>query len=79
MKKIFILPISIMIVLFALYSSVSGKNPITITVVYDDYSSVQNLQVDLGFACVIEGTEKNILFDTGRARRQWARDVQAKR
>ena len=68
MKKIFILPISIMIVLFALYSSVSGKNPITITVVYDDYSSVQNLQVDLGFACLIEGTEKNILFDTGRAK-----------
>ncbi len=68
MKKIFILPISIIVVLFAFYSSVSGKNPITITVVYDDYSSVQNLQVDLGFACLIEGTEKNILFDTGRAK-----------
>ncbi len=68
MKKLYILPISIIIVLFAFCMAASGKNPITITVLFDNYSAAKNLQADFGFACLIEGTEKNILFDTGRAK-----------
>ncbi len=36
-----------------------------ITVVYDNYPYQKGLQTDWGFACLIEGTEKTILFDTG--------------
>jgi len=39
--------------------------PIRITVLYDNYLSADGLQTDWGFSCLIEGTEKTILFDTG--------------
>jgi len=38
---------------------------IEITILYDNYTLTQGLRTDWGFACVIKGTEKNILFDTG--------------
>lgn len=39
--------------------------PVTITILYDNYASRNDLQTAWGFACFIEGLEKNILFDTG--------------
>ena len=43
-----------------------GKSPhINATVVYDNYTHAEDLQADWGFACLIQGTEKTILFDTG--------------
>ncbi|MFO8184151.1 MAG: MBL fold metallo-hydrolase, partial [Candidatus Aegiribacteria sp.] len=38
---------------------------VRITVVYDNTSFVEGLRPDWGFACVIEGLERKILFDTG--------------
>lgn len=38
---------------------------IRITVVYDNTSFVEGLRSDWGFACVVEGLERTILFDTG--------------
>ena len=38
---------------------------LTITVVYDNYSYREGLRTSWGFACVVRGTEKTILFDTG--------------
>jgi 7,8-dihydropterin-6-yl-methyl-4-(beta-D-ribofuranosyl)aminobenzene 5'-phosphate synthase len=38
---------------------------IEITVLYDNYTLTEGLRTDWGFACIIKGTEKNILFDTG--------------
>ena len=38
---------------------------IEITVLYDNYALTEGLRTDWGFACIIKGTEKNILFDTG--------------
>lgn len=38
---------------------------VKITILYDNYKCVEGLQTDWGFACLIEGTEKTILFDTG--------------
>lgn len=35
------------------------------TVLYDNYIHTSGTQADWGFACLIEGTEKTILFDTG--------------
>jgi 7,8-dihydropterin-6-yl-methyl-4-(beta-D-ribofuranosyl)aminobenzene 5'-phosphate synthase len=37
----------------------------TIQVVYDNYAFNDTCDTDWGFACVIKGTEKTILFDTG--------------
>lgn len=39
--------------------------PVTITILYDNYASRNDLQTAWGFSCFIEGLEKNILFDTG--------------
>lgn len=38
---------------------------ITITILYDNYPFKEGLKTDWGFSCIIEGTEKTILFDTG--------------
>ncbi|MCP4727983.1 MAG: MBL fold metallo-hydrolase [bacterium] len=38
---------------------------IRITIIYDNTVYKEGLTADWGFACLIEGTEKTILFDTG--------------
>jgi len=38
---------------------------VTITILYDNYPFKEGLKTDWGFSCIIEGTEKTILFDTG--------------
>jgi len=38
---------------------------VTITVLYDNYAFAPGLQTDWGFACLVQGTDKTILFDTG--------------
>jgi len=40
-------------------------NPIKFTILYDNYFYQEGTQTDWGFSCLIEGTEKTILFDTG--------------
>jgi 7,8-dihydropterin-6-yl-methyl-4-(beta-D-ribofuranosyl)aminobenzene 5'-phosphate synthase len=39
--------------------------PVTIQVLYDNYVSTRGLKADWGFSCLITGTDKTILFDTG--------------
>jgi len=41
------------------------KNPIKMTVLYDNYLFSEGTKTAWGFSCFIEGTEKSILFDTG--------------
>ena len=38
---------------------------VEITVLYDNYPHVSGLETDWGFACLVKGLEKTILFDTG--------------
>jgi 7,8-dihydropterin-6-yl-methyl-4-(beta-D-ribofuranosyl)aminobenzene 5'-phosphate synthase len=38
---------------------------IEITILYDNYTLTEGCTTDWGFACIITGTEKGILFDTG--------------
>ena len=45
-------------------SAAIGK--LRITVVYDNNPYKEGLTTSWGFACVIKGAEKTILFDTGR-------------
>ncbi|MBN2391564.1 MAG: MBL fold metallo-hydrolase [Anaerolineae bacterium] len=41
------------------------RTVLTITVVYDNVANDARLQTDWGFACLVEGLEQPILFDTG--------------
>lgn len=41
------------------------KNPVKFTILYDNYVFKEGTKEDWGFSCLIEGTEKTILFDTG--------------
>ncbi len=52
--------------IFALSASAQHSEQITITVIYDNYTFTPNTTPDWGFSCLIEGTEKNILFDAGQ-------------
>ncbi|MEE9465938.1 MAG: MBL fold metallo-hydrolase [Candidatus Neomarinimicrobiota bacterium] len=40
-------------------------NRITVTILYDNTSAVDEVQEDWGFACLVEGMEQTVLFDTG--------------
>jgi 7,8-dihydropterin-6-yl-methyl-4-(beta-D-ribofuranosyl)aminobenzene 5'-phosphate synthase len=66
MKNILALLVSL-IFTFTSVCNVSAleDNPITITILYDNYIFSKGLQADWGFSCIIKGTEKTILFDTG--------------
>jgi 7,8-dihydropterin-6-yl-methyl-4-(beta-D-ribofuranosyl)aminobenzene 5'-phosphate synthase len=66
MKNISILAFSL-ILTFASVCKASAleDNPITITILYDNYIFSEGLKADWGFSCIIKGTEKTILFDTG--------------
>lgn len=46
-------------------SSVRAAGEITMTIVYDNTICKEGTKADWGFACLIQGTEKTILFDTG--------------
>jgi 7,8-dihydropterin-6-yl-methyl-4-(beta-D-ribofuranosyl)aminobenzene 5'-phosphate synthase len=39
--------------------------PLKFTILYDNYLHEQGTKPDWGFSCLIEGTDKTILFDTG--------------
>ena len=41
------------------------KQPVKFTILYDNYLHKKGTKTDWGFSCLIEGTEKTILFDTG--------------
>jgi len=50
-------------------SGITEKNgiesPVTIRVIYDNYVKTEGLKADWGYSIVIEGLDKEILFDTG--------------
>jgi 7,8-dihydropterin-6-yl-methyl-4-(beta-D-ribofuranosyl)aminobenzene 5'-phosphate synthase len=47
-------------------STVVDLNDIQLTVVYDNVPYRKALRTDWGFACLVEGLDKTILFDSGR-------------
>jgi 7,8-dihydropterin-6-yl-methyl-4-(beta-D-ribofuranosyl)aminobenzene 5'-phosphate synthase len=44
---------------------IAQNAPLKITVLYDNTAASQECRADWGFAALVEGTEKTILFDTG--------------
>jgi len=55
----------IFLIFFDVQISKSEENSIILTVLYDNYKFIEDTEADWGFACLIEGTQKTILFDTG--------------
>jgi 7,8-dihydropterin-6-yl-methyl-4-(beta-D-ribofuranosyl)aminobenzene 5'-phosphate synthase len=49
---------------FICFASEAGEQ-IKVSILYDNHKCTEGLQTDWGFSCLIEGTEKTILFDTG--------------
>jgi hypothetical protein len=45
--------------------AVPDESTISLRVIYDNYSYDEALQTDWGFACLLTGPQKTILFDTG--------------
>ena len=41
------------------------SSQIQVTILYDNYTSVDDVKSDWGFSCLVQGTEKTILFDAG--------------
>ncbi|MCK4294851.1 MAG: MBL fold metallo-hydrolase [Planctomycetes bacterium] len=73
MKNLIILCIFCLVLVGSTCQGASGstkrtkkeKKQITVTVLYDNYVFAKGLKSDWGFSCLVTGTEKNILFDTG--------------
>lgn len=66
MKGITIIWICILLLLSITSVLIAGsKNHITLTILYDNYVHTPGTKADWGFACLVEGGEKTILFDTG--------------
>lgn len=53
------------IVLLGVSAFGAAPSSLKLTVLYDNYIHVKGTQADWGFACLVEGTEKTILFDAG--------------
>lgn len=66
MKSILVLLVSL-ILIFTVTGKTRAyeKNSITITILYDNYIFSEGTKADWGFSCILKGTEKTILFDTG--------------
>lgn len=66
MKKVIALFICLILILsVAEKASAYEVDRIKITILYDNYLFSEGTKTDWGFSCIIEGTEKTILFDTG--------------
>lgn len=53
---------------FAAAAERSSEDPnrdIGITILYDNFTFTQGPKADWGFSCLVTGTEKTVLFDTG--------------
>ncbi len=58
-------------------ASASQQKMVLVSILYDNYVAQEGLEADWGFSCLIEGTEKTILFDTGTQSDLFFRNVEA--
>ena len=55
----------------------AGDGKITVTILYDNTAFAPGTEADWGFSCLVEGTEKTILFDAGTKPEVFFRNVEA--
>jgi len=60
--KFFIL---VLLLLIVLPQKSTPIERVTVTILYDNYVYKEGTKADWGFSCILKGTEKTILFDTG--------------
>jgi len=66
MKNIMSLIVFILVIFIGIIiEPVMGAEQISITILYDNTVYTPGTEAEWGFSCLIEGTEKTILFDTG--------------
>jgi 7,8-dihydropterin-6-yl-methyl-4-(beta-D-ribofuranosyl)aminobenzene 5'-phosphate synthase len=53
------------------------QEEVQVTILYDNYVAQEGVEADWGFACLIEGMEKTILFDTGTKSDLFFRNAEA--
>ncbi len=51
------------------------SDPVKISVIYDNYEATAGTKTDWGFSCLVEGTQKTILFDAGANPDIWLHNV----
>jgi 7,8-dihydropterin-6-yl-methyl-4-(beta-D-ribofuranosyl)aminobenzene 5'-phosphate synthase len=56
---------ALMIVILVSGLAALGEDKIKVTILYDNYIYTEGTKSDWGYSCLIEGTEKTILFDAG--------------
>jgi 7,8-dihydropterin-6-yl-methyl-4-(beta-D-ribofuranosyl)aminobenzene 5'-phosphate synthase len=67
MRKIVLMAVAVLSLSVCLrYACAEETEPITTTIVYDNYPCAEGLKTDWGFSCFVQGMDKTILFDTGR-------------
>ncbi|MFH1965325.1 MAG: MBL fold metallo-hydrolase, partial [Acidobacteriota bacterium] len=57
--------IAVSIFFITLIPSAMAETEINVTILYDNYVHTEGTTSDWGFAALVEGAEKTILFDTG--------------
>ena len=62
-----IVPVMCLMVLAIVFPAraTAGEGKITVTILYDNTAFAPGTEADWGFSCLVEGTEKTILFDAG--------------
>ncbi len=66
MKKLLFLLACLLVISFGSVGSPGqGPEEIKVTILYDNYDFAPGARTDWGFSCLIQGTEKTILFDAG--------------
>ena len=53
----------------------SSDNAVHVTIIYDNYQVVENLETDWGFACLVEYQGNQLLFDAGRKAELYKKNV----
>ena len=78
MREEFVLVMCLMLlaIVFPAWAG-AGDGEITVTILYDNTAFVPGTEADWGFSCLVEGTEKTILFDAGTKPEVFFRNVEA--
>jgi 7,8-dihydropterin-6-yl-methyl-4-(beta-D-ribofuranosyl)aminobenzene 5'-phosphate synthase len=75
MKKTLLFLAGILLIGGICENAFGSKDEIKVTILYDNIQAVDGLEADWGFACLVEGLEKTILFDAGTKDKIFARNV----
>ena len=53
-----------------------AADTIAVTILYDNYDFAEGLETDWGYSCIVRGTQKTVLFDTGAKRDIFLRNIE---